>query len=283
MSREAPRHADAGLLSSGIFGRESSHRLLQICELICDRGFWGLWHRHQKVPELFTHQPYQRGLERVRTWDDSIISDDIASIRKDAPEFERIVCDTYNAFQTEMFGDGARTPNPHMSHWLRRFYEKTALHPSVRSGQFWRCDDDIIARRIVCADVVRSSFHAVYNELSECAVTLEETTHHDVTPDDSISQVGERAARAPPEPRAPEPPRIDAYPSRGARSEVAAAPPSRPQSVVSVARSSARDPPPRAREASPPPVKRDPSYESVFSRHDAPARAPSRQGGSQVG
>ena len=224
-----------GLLSSGVLATEEGQRFLQIAECLIDRAFWGLYHRFEAEEDLAGCRQYRVGLERVPKWGDDIIVDDIRSTSKANPDFADLFQRMFRRFYEER--------HPHQPSfrgkvepiaWLRAFYLNAASSPRVRSGSYFRNAEDIVSRRIQAADCMRSAFFAVL-------MTADQEV--EITPDDSVSQVGGGRGEAPAHP----PPQVMLQPSGTSRVSASA----------------------QRKEEKPPEVSRQASIDSIFQRHEA--------------
>lgn len=219
-----------GLLSSGVLATEEGQRFLQITESLIDRAFWGLYHRYEGEEDLAGCRQYRVGLERVPKWGDDIIVDDIRSTSKANPDFDDLFQRMFRRFHDERHPQrpsfrGKIEPIA----WLRAFYLSAAASPRVRSGSYFRNAEDVVARRIQAADCMRSAFFTVLMSTDQ---------EVEISPDDSVSQVGGEA-------RAPNPPSVALQPSGSSR--------------VSAHR----------KEEKLPEVARQTSIDSIFQRHEA--------------
>lgn len=224
-----------GLLASGVLSTEEGQRFLQIAEGLIDRGFWGLYHRFEDEEDLAGCRRYRSGLERVKKWGDDIIADDVKSTVRSNADFMDLLQRINRRFHEER-NPGKECPQLKAEAWLRAFYLHAASSQRVRSGTYFRNSEDVVSRRIQAADSMRSAF---FDQL----ITNEREV--EISPDDSVSQVGESRGRAAREP-APVP-EVALQPSHASRASVP--PTTKPNPEL-------------------PDLSRQQSIESIFQRHE---------------
>ena len=274
----------SNFLAAGIFAQESGQRLLHILLKLGDRGFRGLY---EKCGQATASSYYKTGLKRVAVWSDDVIQEDIDAVARECPD----MIETYEACFAQYVLDrfrGSKRPTHHcpsIISFSRNYLECLGQHDALASGAYF--GSDIITPRIASMDAARQALYTlVTNESVRVELASEvgsvrpsaRPREIEVSPDDSISQVGisdRRASRREPPPSPPRstasrrepppsPPRRERDTSpRSAISGHRPSPPSEPRSR----RSEHRHSDDQERYASPAPRREDEEL-SVVSRHD---------------
>ena len=283
--------ASSGALAAGIFATEVGQRLLQILQELTRHGFEGLY---LKCKHDLRGAYYQAGLRRVHLWPDETLLDDLRRVRGRCPDLDETYEESFAQYVSDRYR-GRRRPTvrcPPLLDFTRRFLESVAQHDALVSGDYF-AGGDVLVVRVACMDAARQALYALVTAESvrvelaseagsavSTARDLRDATPADVrrlqqqreapppmaaipplppsevTPADSISQVGQPPPRE--EPVGPPPPREE--PVAVAREEPVAeapAPPPPPRAPPSAV-GSAYAPPVEAPAPAPPPPPRAP-------------------------
>ena len=119
-----------GLFAAGIFAHENGQRLLQILLQLTERGFGGLY---DKCRNDVGGEYYQTGLKRVHAWSDEIIEEDVAVVKRAAPDMEETYQSCFMHYLSDRFRGGRRptTRCPPLREFVRRFLECVGNHDAL--------------------------------------------------------------------------------------------------------------------------------------------------------
>lgn len=201
--------SSTAVFAAGIFATESGQRLLHILMSLGERGFRGLYDRCAKD---LSSDYYQTGLRRVHAWSDDVLCEDIENVKQECPDMD----ETFEACFFQYVADryrGRKRPTvqcPETLDFVRRFLESFGQHETLATGDYFFKRDPVL-KRLTCMDAARQALFALMTvehvrvELASEAgsvrsasrdlrgltdTTPPELMGSEVTPDDSVSQIG---------------------------------------------------------------------------------------------
>lgn len=226
------------MMAAGIFAHESGQRLLSILLSLGERGFKGLY---DKCARNLEGEYYQAGLRRVNAWSDAVLKEDIDFVQHTCPDFEETYESCFVQYVADRYR-GRKRPTvrtPSLLEFVRRFLESLGQHEALATGDYFTKRDTML-KRVACMDAARTALYALMTaenvrvellseagsmappparksmpsseeskdvrplaEASEADLRGASVADMEVTPGDSVSQIG--GGRAPPPPSAPPP------------------------------------------------------------------------------
>lgn len=154
---------------SGVFADEMSQRFLKIMQHAFDSAFTDLY-----VSSMPQHpKRFKQCLDRVCTWEASVIRDEIEQLRRAYPDVNECFKHVYVTYVKAMRG-GARMKlmvnMPRLDEFLMRYYTTISKHRCVQDARYFQ-NCSLLDQRVTCLDAARDS---LFEFLGEEHVKLED-------------------------------------------------------------------------------------------------------------